>query len=284
MADPPRAQRLPAPRARGARARPRRQRPGPHPAGPTHGADPAPAPAPAVTVAAARCRRRSPSRPPVPATSPSRPQQAPTAARRPAYGYGPPPGWQQPQWQQPTRLGDAAPRARQQRGGGRVHPVAVGRGPALLLRRPEHDPVAGACRSRASSTPGRGARRSTGARPASSAGWPRRASSSGSSRLILSVLATIFWVLFIVLADHRRGLPRELEDSNTGTIAIALVKRPADAPLRSTAHGQSVPQAVPHDRRPDAAAAVGLAGDGGADPLPPRARLHRGLRPGARAG
>ena len=45
---------------------------------------------------------------------------------------------------------------------------------------------------------------------------------------------------------------------------------------------QSVHQAVPDDRRADARPARRLAGDGGADALPPRARLRRGVR--ARAG
>ena len=42
-------------------------------------------------------------------------------------------------------------------------------------------------------------------------------------------------------------------------------------------------QAVPDDRGPDAAAAPRLAGDGGADPLPPRSGLRRDLRAGAGA-
>ena len=48
--------------------------------------------------------------------------------------------------------------------------------------------------------------------------------------------------------------------------------------LFSPVRGESLRQAVPHDRRPHAAAARGVAGDGGADGLPPRAGLRRGLR------
>ena len=46
--------------------------------------------------------------------------------------------------------------------------------------------------------------------------------------------------------------------------------------------GQPLPQAIPDDRGPDAAAAGGVAGDGRADALPPRAGVRRGLRARAR--
>ncbi len=48
--------------------------------------------------------------------------------------------------------------------------------------------------------------------------------------------------------------------------------------LFSPVRGESLRQAVPHDRRAHAAASGGVAGDGGADDVPPGARLHRGLR------
>ena len=46
---------------------------------------------------------------------------------------------------------------------------------------------------------------------------------------------------------------------------------------------QSIHQAVPDGRRANAAAACGEPGDGGANPLPPSARIHRDLRPGTGA-
>ena len=61
-----------------------------------------------------------------------------------------------------------------------------------------------------------------------------------------------------------------------GSLRSRLRSRP---PSRDA---ESVHQAVPHDRRPDAGAAGGLAGDGRADALPPRARLRRALRARAR--
>ena len=53
--------------------------------------------------------------------------------------------------------------------------------------------------------------------------------------------------------------------------------------LFSPVRGEPLRQAISDDRRADAAAARGVAGDGGADALPPRSGLHRGLRAGARA-
>ena len=103
---------------------------------------------------------------------------------------------------------------------------------------------------------------------------------------------------------HRRlGRPRALDPghrrldrSSIAFGAVDAVERsatPADLAERrggcgrrltlfSPVRGESLRQAVPHDRRAHAAAARGVAGDGGADALPPRARLHRGLRARAR--
>ena len=66
-------------------------------------------------------------------------------------------------------------------------------------------------------------------------------------------------------------------------LRVAAARRPPACCARVAADGQSVPQAVPDDRRTHAAAAGGLPGDGRADALPPRAGLRRGLRAGARA-
>jgi len=41
---------------------------------------------------------------------------------------------------------------------------------------------------------------------------------------VLSLLATIFWILFFVLLATDEDFRRDLEDNNSGTIAIALVK------------------------------------------------------------
>ena len=60
-------------------------------------------------------------------------------------------------------------------------------------------------------------------------------------------------------------------------------RRPPAARELRDIDAQPVHQAVPDDRRADAAAAGRLAGDGRADPLPPRARVRRALRARARA-
>jgi hypothetical protein len=41
---------------------------------------------------------------------------------------------------------------------------------------------------------------------------------------VLSLLATVFWILFIVLIATDEEFRRDLEDNNSGTIAIALVR------------------------------------------------------------
>ena len=117
MADPPRRQRLPAPRARGARARPRRPRPGPHPAGPTRPRSPSRQPAAAVMPPQPVAAAAAPAAAAVPPQQHYPPPQPQPGSSRPygygpppGYGYGPPPGWQQPQWQQPYPAWAMAPR------------------------------------------------------------------------------------------------------------------------------------------------------------------------------
>ena len=103
----------------------------------------------------------------------------------------------------------------------------------------------------------------------------------------LSILATIAWAA----RDRDRDRPTTTSTATTTrtpsrlTAAVAPRRRAVHRGLTlfSPVRAESLRQAVPDDRRPDAAAARRVAGDGRADGLPPRARIRGGLRARAEA-
>ena len=102
--------------------------------------------------------------------------------------------------------------------------------------------------------------------------------------LVLSILATVAWTLVLAFAiadddfnwDTDPTPSRRPRSPRGGATHRGLT-------LFSAVRAESLRQAVSDDRRPDAAAARRVAGDGRADGLPPGARLRRGLRARAEA-
>lgn len=134
------------------------------------------------------------------------------------YGYGPPPGWQpQPGWAMPPREPDNGAAV----AGFTLSTVAGGllfffAGLSTILSLGLA--IAGIVYSR------KGRQKVDRGETSKQRGLAQAGYVIGIVSLILSVLATIFWALFIVLAITDEDFRRELEDSNTGTIAIALFR------------------------------------------------------------
>ncbi len=152
-------------------------------------------------------------------------QQAPYGyGPPPGYGYGPPPGWQQPQWQQPYPAWAGAPRepdnnqavagfALSMVGGGLLFFFA-GLSTILSLGLS----IAGIVYSR------KGREKVDKGETTKQRGLAQAGFIIGIVSTVLSLLATVFWILFFVLLATDEEFQRDLENGNSGTIAIALVK------------------------------------------------------------
>ena len=116
---------------------------------------------------------------------------------------------------------------------------------------------------------------------------------------VLARVASISFIAALPERDRREVLRRGQRDSRpprrrrpAGRVSDAASHRAGLDPQALGAPGRSLSsathddpdlqQAIPDDGGPDAAPACRLAGDGGADPLPPRARVRRDLRAGPR--
>jgi hypothetical protein len=144
--------------------------------------------------------------------------QAPPPGYGPPQGYAPPPqGWHQPQWApappEPDNTPAVAGFAMSVTGGGFLL-VSAGFSSLLSLGLS----IAGLIYSR------KGRARVDEGKTRKQRDLAQAGYVIGIISTILSLLATLFWLLFLILAITDESFQRQLENNNSGTIAIGLVK------------------------------------------------------------
>jgi hypothetical protein len=147
---------------------------------------------------------------------PPRYQQAPPQPWEQPYGYGPPPGhyaWGPPPPREPDNNPAVAGFVLSMVGGGLLFFFA-GLSTIISLGLS----IAGIVYSR------KGKEKVDKGETTKQRGLAQAGFIVGIVSTVLSLLATAFWIIFVVLVATDEEFRRELEDGNSGTIAIALVR------------------------------------------------------------